>query len=170
MTTEEKKSVEVKETHSPKTSKTHHSIRAFEDMDRFFDHFFPQRLRHPFGAEWPSLFDAKSSLETQLPKVDILDRDTEVIVRAEMPGVDKKDVDVSVTENSISISGKSRHEEKVEEGDYIRSEISSGSFSRTLPLPSQVDANAAKASFNDGLLELTLPKVQKVQRQKISLE
>ena len=116
------------------------------------------------------MFDAKSSLETPLPKVDILDRDTEVIVRAEMPGVDKKDVDVSVTENSISISGKTRHEEKVEEGDYIRSEISSGSFSRTLPLPSQVDANAAKASFKDGLLELTLPKVQKVQRQKISLE
>jgi len=102
--------------------------------------------------------------------VDVIDRDDEVVVKAELPGVEKKDLDVSVTETSVTIKGTTSHEEKEEKGDYYRCEISRGAYARTVALPSYVDADKAKASFKDGVLELTLPKVEKSKRRSIEIK
>lgn len=91
-------------------------------------------------------------------------------MRAEVPGVKKEDLDVSTTDNTVTIKGSTRHEEKEEKGDYYRSEITRGSFSRTVALPSEVDSAKAKARYKDGILELTLPKVNKSKRRTVKVE
>jgi HSP20 family protein len=92
------------------------------------------------------------------------------MLRAEVPGVEKKDIDVSVTGNSVTIKGETKREEKEEKGEYYRSEISRAAFSRTLALPAQVDPERANASFKDGVLEITLPKVEKAKRRTLKPE
>ena len=93
-----------------------------------------------------------------------------MIVFAVLPGVDKKDLVVCVTENSVTIKGTTSHEEKEEKGDYYRCEISRGAYARTVALPSYVDADKAKANFKDGVLELKLPKVEKSKRRSIEIK
>jgi HSP20 family protein len=91
------------------------------------------------------------------------------LVRAEVPSVAKKDIEVSVNETSVSIKGKVMREAKKEKGDYYRCEIGSGEFSRTSALPCAVDATKAKAQLKDGLLKLTLRKVEKAKRHTITI-
>jgi HSP20 family protein len=109
-------------------------------------------------------------LEVRMPKVDVIDHDDEVVVRAEMPGVQKDDLDVSVSDNTVTIKGETKREEKKEKGDYYRCEISRGAFARTVALPAYVDANGAKAKFDAGVLELSLPKLEEAKRRTIKID
>ncbi len=145
------------------------ALSPFDEMDRLFDQYFRRGWMRPWRFEWPS-FPEISLPEMKVLKVDVIDRETEVVVKAEVPGVEKKDIDISVGEDTVTIKGETRHEEKEERGDYYRCEISRGSFSRTVALPAAVDGSKAKASFKDGMLELTLPKVEKAKRHSIKLE
>lgn len=145
-------------------------LSPFEEMDRLFENLFPRRWMHPFRWDMPSLAELGAPLDIKMPRVDIIERDNEVVVKAEMPGVNKDDLDVSVTENSVTIKGCTSHEEKEEKGDYYRCEISSGSFSRTVMLPGNVDSDKAKATFRDGILELTIPKMEKSKRKSVSID
>jgi len=138
--------------------------------ERWFENFFPRGWMRPFHLDWPTFRELSVNLEERMPKVDVVDRDAEVLVRAEVPGVDKDDLDVSVTDNTVTIKGKTRHEEKEEKGDYYRCEISSGSFARTVALPSDVDTEKVDASFKDGVLELKMPKVAKAKRKNIKID
>jgi len=146
------------------------ALSPFEEMDRLFEDYFSRGWMRPFRWEWPSLGEMAKPFEGKMPKVDVIERDDEVVVKAELPGVDKKDLDVSVTENSVTIKGTTSHEEKEEKGDYYRCEISRGAYARTVTLPSYVDADKAKASFKDGVLELKLPKVEKSKRRNIEIK
>lgn len=105
-----------------------------------------------------------------MPRVDIIDRDEEIVVRAEIPGVDKKDLDVSLTDNTVTIKGSTHQEQKEEQGNYFRSEMARGSFARSVTLPGNVDGAGAKASFKDGVLELSLPKTENSKRRSIKVE
>lgn len=145
------------------------ALSPFEEMDRMFDHFLRRGWMRPWRFEWPS-FPEASLPEMKLPKVDVIDRDSEVVIKAEIPGVDKRDIDISVSDNAVTIKGETRKEEKEEKGDFYRREISIGSFSRTVTLPADVDGARAKASFKDGMLELTLPKREKARRHAIRVE
>jgi HSP20 family protein len=147
-----------------------HALSPFEEMDRMFEDYFSRGWMRPFPWKWPSLGEMAKPFEGKMPKVDVIERDDEVVVKAELPGVEKKDIDVSVTENSVTIKGSTSHEEKEEKGDYYRCEISQGAYSRTVGLPSYVDADKAKANFKDGILELTLPKVEKSKRRTIEVK
>ena len=140
-----------------------------DEMDRFFEGVTPRSWLHPFRFEWPALGELPH-LGVKLPRVDIIDRDAEVVVRAELPGVDKKGLDVSLSDNMVTLKGRTRHEEKEEKGDYYRSEITTGSFARTLTLPGNVDSARAKASFKDGILVLTVPKVEPSKRHSVPVE
>ncbi|NOZ51677.1 MAG: Hsp20/alpha crystallin family protein, partial [Gammaproteobacteria bacterium] len=111
------------------------ALSPFQDMDQFFNQFFSQGWMTPFGHMRPSWSEFAISAEGKIPNVDIIDRDEEILVRAELPGVEKKDLDITVNDNTITIKGTTHYEQKEEKGDYYRSEISSGSFSRTLSLP-----------------------------------
>ncbi|OGI37022.1 MAG: heat-shock protein Hsp20 [Candidatus Muproteobacteria bacterium RBG_16_64_10] len=144
------------------------ALSPFEEMDRMFDQYFRRGWMRPWRFEWPS-FPEASLPEMKLPKVDVVDRESELVVKAEMPGVEKNDLDISVSDNTVTIKGSTRHEEKEEKGDYYRCEISRGAFSRTVALPANVDGGKAKANFRDGVLELVLPKVEKSKRHSIKL-
>lgn len=146
------------------------ALSPFEEMDRLFEDYFSRGWMRPFRWEWPSIGEMAKPFEGKIPKVDVIERDDEVVVKAELPGVEKKDLDVSVTENSVTIKGSTSHEEKEEKGDFYRCEISRGTYSRTVGLPSYVDADKAKATFKDGILELTLPKVEKSKRRTIEVK
>ena len=146
------------------------AVSPFEEMDRMFEDFFSRGWMRPFRWEWPSLGEMAKPFEGKIPKVDVIERDEEVVVKAEIPGVEKKDLDVSVTENSVTIKGTISREAKEEKGDYYRCEISRGAYARTVGLPSYVDADKAKATFKDGVLELTLPKVEKSKRRSIEIK
>ena len=136
----------------------------FGDIDRMFDDFFPRRWLRPFGLErsFPELASAA-------PSVDVIDRADEVVVRAAVPGYKKEEIEISVSNSTLTIKGETKKEEKEEKGDYYRCEISQGSFSRMISLPAEVDESKAKASMKDGMLELTLPKIEKSKRHTISI-
>lgn len=142
------------------------ALSPFEEMEHMFEEFFPRRWPRLMRWEWPSLPELP---ELRLPRTDLIDREDEVLVRAELPGVDKKDVDVTVTEDTVTIKAETKREEKEEKGDYYRREISQASFARTLALPADVDGTRAKASFKDGVLELAIPKQKKSKRHTITV-
>lgn len=141
----------------------------FEDFDRLFEDFFRRRLR-PFRWDMPTWSDLLAPFEGKTPQMDVVDRDKDLLVRAELPGVDRKDLDVSLSENTVTIKATTSREEKEEEGDYYRREISRGSYVRTVALPADVDGSKAKATFKDGVLELTLPKVGTSKRRKVKID
>jgi HSP20 family protein len=117
-----------------------------------------------FGLERPF-----AEAESFLPSVDVIDRDDEVVVRAAIPGYKKEDIEISVSDSMLTIKGETKTEAKEEKGDYYRCEISQGSFSRMVELPASVDDAKAKATMKDGMLELTLPKIEKSKRHTISI-
>lgn len=168
--TEQSEAVEVKKSEGGAVQRVAASrwLSPFEEMERLMDEFFPRGWLRRW--DWPVFPELARRMEFRLPKVDIIDRDAEVVVKAEIPGVDKKDLDVTVSGNTVTIKGQTSHEEKEEKGDYYRSEISRGSFARTLSLPADVDATQAKATFKDGILELILPKKEAARRQSIKIE
>jgi HSP20 family protein len=130
----------------------------FGDIDRMFEDFLGRRWMRPFAEALPAM-----------PSVDVVDRDDEVLVRAEVPGYNKEDIEVSVSNSTLTIKGETKTEEKEEKGDYYRCEISRGSFSRVIALPAEVDESKAKAAMKDGMLELTLPKIEKSKRHTINI-
>lgn len=144
------------------------ALRPFEEMERMFDDFFGRGWMRPL--RFASTPDLSAAWEGRLPKVDVVDRDDEVLVRAEVPGVNKEDLEVLVNGDLFTIKGKTRHEEKEEKGDYYRCEVSQGSFSRTVTLPAMVDEAKAKAELKDGMLEVTLPKTEKSRKRAIKIE
>ncbi len=146
------------------------ALSPVEDIERMFDNFFRRGFMRPFHWDWPSWSELAAPLEDKLPRVDVIDRDEEVVVRAEVPGVDKDNLEVTLSANTITIKGSTSHEEKEEKGNYYRCEISQGSFTRTVALPADVDGSKAKANFKDGMLEVTLPKVTPAQRHTIKVE
>ena len=138
-------------------------LTMFEEMERMFEHFMPQSWMRPLKTEH-SLFTEN------LPQVDVIDQDNTILVRASLPGVKKEDLEVSTTDHSVTIRGSTHEEQKEEKGEYYRREIRSGNFLRTVALPASVDEKAIKAKFKDGLLEVTLPKLESEKRHSIKIE
>ncbi|MBK8816670.1 MAG: Hsp20/alpha crystallin family protein [Methylococcaceae bacterium] len=135
------------------------------DLDQFFDDFLSRR--------WPRLFDwnypSMTALEKNLPKVDIIDHETELEIQAALPGVKKEDLDVSITHQTITIRTVTK-EEKKKEGKFFRREISRGEYQRSLALPDNVDADNAKATFKDGILRVAIPKTEKAKRKSVEVQ
>lgn len=107
-----------------------------------------------------------------VPRLDVSENDKSVTVTAELPGVDEKDIDVTVARDSLTIKG-SKHEESEENGkDLHRLERRYGSFQRVVPLPAEVDRDKAEADFRKGVLRITLPKTAAAQhaRKKITVK
>lgn len=145
------------------------ALSPFEDMEHLMERMLPRGWLPALRWDWPSMGELAAAFEKKMPRVDIIDRDADILVRAEVPGVSKDDLDVSVSDNAVTIQGHMRKDTE-EKGEYYRREMSYGAFYRTLPLPSDVDSNKAKATFKDGVLELTLPKVTKSKRRNIQIQ
>jgi HSP20 family protein len=145
-------------------------MSPWAEMDRWFERLARSGGLHPGFWEWPSQLESMAALRGGMPKVDIVDREAEVVLRAEMPGVAKEDLEVTVSHDSVMLKAHTSHEEKEEKGQYYRREMSYGEYQRTLALPHTVDGEKARATFSDGVLELTLPKLEKTSRKKVKVE
>ena len=104
-----------------------------------------------------------------MPAVDVLEKDDKFVVKAELPGMKEEDINVSVVGDTLTIKGEKKTETEVKEEDYYRCERSYGSFYRSIPLPSTVDSAKIEASYEDGVLEVTLPKAPEVKPKKIAV-
>jgi HSP20 family protein len=145
-------------------------MSPWEEMERWFEGTGRHGWMRPGFWEWPPHLESLAAFRNGAPKIDIIDREGEVVLRAELPGVAKEDLDVTVTDDRVTLKAHSSFEEKEEKGDYYRREMSYGEYQRTVALPHAVDGEKARATFNDGVLELTLPKVEKTSRKKVTVE
>jgi HSP20 family protein len=143
-------------------------LSQIDEFDQWLDDF-RRNWMQPFfwGRTWP---DAGSLFGGRLPRVDVIDRENEFCVRAELPGVDKENLDVSLNENTVTLRATTQKEEQEEKGQYYRRETSRGEFQRTVRLPGTVEGDKAKATFKDGVLELIVPKAPGFKRQSIKVE
>ena len=138
-----------------------HSLRSFRDlrdeMDRLWDAFpgFP-RFR-PFAEEptWPAL--------------DVFEKNGSLVVKADVPGLTAKDVEVTLAEDGVTISGERTDEKEIKEKDYYRSERRYGRFVRQVPLPPGADRDKAQATFKDGVLEVTFPLKEEAKQKKVEV-
>ena len=104
------------------------------------------------------------------PAVDMYQTQDDIVVKAAVPGVKPEDIDIAVTGDILTIKGELKEEEKVEEGNYLRQERRYGQFMRELALPTQVNADKAKAEFEHGVLTLRLPKAEEVKPKSIRVK
>ena len=147
-----------------------------------FRRFLPEERRT--AMETPqrprTMFDLmedlwRTPLETGLgqmeyPSVNISEDEHNITVEAELPGMESRDIDISLHNNMLVLQGEKRFEDEQNKGNYQRIERSYGAFSRTIPLSSSVDEDNVKASFKNGILTVTLPKQEKAQGKKIAIE
>jgi HSP20 family protein len=138
-------------------------MSMFEEMEHMLENIVPHNWLHPLRRE-------QALFAEGMPRVDVIDKDDTILVRAALPGVDKDDLSVSTTPQTVTIRGSTRKEIKEEKGEYFRCEISSGSFLRTVTLPAPVNEDKVTAKFRDGLLELVLPKLESARRHSIKIE
>jgi HSP20 family protein len=143
-------------------------LQPFEDMDEWFDELQKRWLSHRFFGR--GLADYPQAFGGRIPKVDVIDREKEICVHAELPGVTKDDLSVTLQDNILNIHASVEKEKKDEKGKYHRRELFKGEFQRTLQLPSPVDNEKSKATFKDGVLELILPKAANYSPKKIKVE
>ena len=129
-----------------------------EAMDRLFQESFV----HP-GREW--LAGPKGTLA-----LDMYETEDSVVVKSSIAGVEPDDVSITISGNVLSISGETKTEEEVKEDDYIRRERRYGSFSRSVTLPEGVEADKAEASFDDGVLTLSIPKTPEAKPKVVKVK
>ena len=133
-------------------------LRELEEWERRLDDLFGRPL-------WRLPVEERG----WMPAVDVFEKEDKFVVKAELPGMKEEDVDVSVIGDTLSIKGEKKTETEIKDENYYRCERSYGSFYRSIPIPSNVDANKIEASFEDGVLEVALPKSAKVKPKKIAV-
>lgn len=125
-------------------------------VNRLFNETFP----HDPGEE---------PAQAWAPPVDIFEHGDDLVMRAELPGVMKEDLDVRVEGNVLTLRGERRRDQAISEESYHRIERSYGAFTRSFTLPGSVDANGIRATFKDGVLDLVLPKAEDARPRKIEV-
>lgn len=133
------------------------------DMDRLFEEFFSTTRRR---RGWP----ARAEGEPIVPNIDMYERRNELVLKVELPGVSRDSIDLTITKDSIMVKGEAKKDEEVKDEDYFVNERSFGGFSRTIALPVEVESERAKATFKDGVLEVTLAKKQEAQPKEMKIE
>ena len=131
------------------------------EMNRMFDNFWLE----PFGVfeEWSGAF---------VPAVDVTENDKEVRISSELPGMDEKDINVTVSDSTLTIQGEKKQEEEEKEKGFYCKESSYGTFRRVIDLPAEVDEGKAEAEFKKGILKIRLPKTSeaKAKAKKIKIK
>ncbi len=138
-------------------------FREFEriqrEMDRFWDSFFEGGLRKRGEevAEW-------------FPLLDVSETKNDLVVKTEVPGLDPKDIEISLTEGVLTIKGEKKQEKEENEENYHLIERSFGSFSRSIRLPREVQADKISASYKNGVLKIVLPKSEEAKKREIKIK
>jgi HSP20 family protein len=162
--TSEKTSVPVSAEHAPETRgswlETTRIPNLLDEMERMMNEVFHRPFSGfgltPFRGLLPEI--GRSGVIS--PSVDVFEDGGTIVVKADLPGLTKDEIAVKLVDNSLEISGEKKTEERVDRRDYLRLERTYGKFSRTLRLPEGLDADKVKATFAEGVLEITIPKVE----------
>lgn len=136
--------------------------RLHREMDRLIEEALPA-MRPPFGP-W---FDGGGAV---VPSLDVSETEDGLEISVDLPGIDAKDVSLTLSEDVLSISGERKEEQEQKKKNYYRSERSFGSFARHLALPYAVDADRVEARFKDGVLNITLPKSPQARAEERRIE
>ena len=144
-------------------------LRGFnpsEEMARILD--------EPFFADWPHLRlmwrRAPAEEMAWAPAVEMYDENSGFVVKAELPGVKKDNIDISVSGDTLTIKGEKKASKEVKEEDYYRCESQYGTFSRSITMPAAVDAKKIEATYQDGILEVHVPKIKEAVPTKVEIK
>lgn len=121
-------------------------------------------------AAWNRPFDFFLSEDVNFPSINLSENGKEIRIKAELPGMEAKDVDISLQNDHLIIQGEKKFEEEENKDNFHRLECSYGSFYRSIPLPAAVDATKIKAKFKNGVLKIVLPKLQDAGQKKIEIQ
>ncbi len=130
------------------------------EVDRLLEDIFTNRptyLPAPIGMQWE-------------PPIEMFETDAEVVVKAALPNIDPKNVDVTVTNDAITLKGETKHEEEHKGRNYYTREMQYGTFLRTLPLLAEVKGAEAKATYKDGVLEVRVPKSERAKATSVKVK
>ena len=156
--------------------------RRGTELDRMFERFDQMMGTDWWGRPFPSAWSSLPSLlrpsrallgeafSLRAPVVDLYEGEDEVVLKAEVPGMDKGDLKIDLTDSMLTISGEKKKEEDIKEEAYTYSERSYGSFSRSLQLPCAVKSDKAKATFKEGVLEIKLPKTDEAKKRRVNVK
>ncbi len=148
--------------------------RDFDNMitrfEREFDDFWgmPTRLRHEM--RWRHGFPMMPFRQTRIPSADLQDRGKDYRLTVDLPGFKKEDVEIEVGDDTVTVHARKMQSEEQKNENYVRRERAEQAFYRTIPLPESVRSDDAKASLNNGILEVTLPKKQPKVTKKLAIE
>ncbi|MCM8757246.1 MAG: Hsp20/alpha crystallin family protein [Candidatus Omnitrophica bacterium] len=126
-----------------------------DSFDRFVDNFLGR------SSLW--------GLEEWRPAVDIYEDEDNIVLRASIPGVKKDNIKITLTGDTVTLSGKSEETKEVKRDNYYRKEIRTGSFTRSFSLPCPVDRSKVSANYKDGILEVTLPKAEEAKAKEVQI-
>ena len=129
------------------------------DIDRLFD-----RMWDDFGMP------LSTKVERELPSIDLSETEDSLIIRAEVPGIDPKDMEISLTDNILTIKGEMTQEDTEEKGDYHRMERQYGYFSRSLELPCKIVVEDVRATYKKGVLSIVMPKCEQPSTREIRIK
>ena len=150
----------------------------FDRMLDRFDHMMADWWARPFSSAFPSLPSLfrpsravlGEAFSLKVPAVDLYEAEDEVVVKAEVPGLEKGDLKIDLTDSMLTISGEKKKEEDVKEEAYSYSERSYGRFSRSMHLPCAVKSDKAKATFKNGILEVKLLKTEEAKKRHTTVK
>ena len=163
---EEKEKAEKSESRELAPLRRETWLSPLREVERVFDEIMGGRKRS-FWPGWPVPEEVAAA-----PAVDMYEEANDLVLKAEMPGMKKEDIEVNISGHMVTISGEKKKEEQVERNDYYRVERSAGYFTRSFTLPENVETGKTKARFKDGVLEIRIPKPAETQekKQKVQIE
>jgi len=162
--------IEVRRETPPATAERWPSMLSLRnEIDRLFDDFGAGLWRQPLSRQVHALFPAGSEWALH-PATELVECEGEYRVTAELAGMTAEDIDIKMSDGTITIRGEKSEEKKEEKEDYLVSERRYGEFQRTLSLPSGVDAEAVSAHFSNGILTVTLPKTPEAKQKERKVE
>ncbi len=138
-------------------------LSRYDMMERMFDSFFER----PFGSHSLQLFDEEALF---WPKVDVYETEKEIIISAELPGMEDKDIDISLNGTALTISGKKENEEVEKGQSFYRRERSYGTFRRSIELPGEIKEDQIEAVYEKGILKVTVPKPDEIITRRIKIK
>jgi HSP20 family protein len=146
--------------------------RASSDFDRWereAERMMNQFFSRPLMPWWPKQWLRAETAETNAPMVDMYYEGDDIVIKAELPGMEKDDIQVNLADHLLTLQGEKSRKEKIHQDDYICREREFGSFSRTLELPAAVQGEKVKATFKNGVLEIRLPMAEAAKAKTIKI-
>jgi len=151
------------------------SVPGLTSMERALGRMVEDVTGRPWGSPWfglerPWRLGFLEGQETRIPALEIVEEKDDMVIKAELPGMKKEDVEVRLADNLLTIKGEKRQEEEIKKKGYYYCDRSFGSFERSIEIPREVQSDKGRASFKDGVLEIRLPKTEAAKKKEVKLK